>query len=353
MKTVTVLDRRIGLDHPPFICAEMSANHNGSLERALALVEAAAEAGVHGLKLQTYRADTMTLDIDSGEFRIDEPDSLWKGYSLYRLYQQAYTPWEWHQQIFDRCKELGIVGFSTPFDITAVDFLESLDVPCYKIASFENIDLPLVRKIAATGKPIIMSTGMATIAELDETVRTIREVGNQDLILLKCTSNYPATPENSNLRTLPYLRQLFYVQVGLSDHTLGIGTAVASIALGSTFIEKHFTLSREAGGIDSAFSMEPQEMQQLVIESERAWQALGDIKFGPTEAEIPSVAYRRSLYIAQDMNAGEILTTENMKSIRPGLGLPPKYYETLLGQRLTKKVKRGTPLSWDLVFSKE
>jgi len=347
--TLKISKRLVGSDHPPFIIAEMSGNHNQSLERALAIVEAAAKAGAHALKLQTYTADTMTLDLEAGEFFIDDPNSLWHGQSLHKLYQQAYTPWEWHEPIFQRCRELGLIAFSTPFDATAVDFLESLDVPCYKIASFENTDLPLIRKVARTGKPLIISTGMATVAELDETVRAAREAGCHDLVLLKCTSTYPATPENSNLATIPHLRELFNVQVGLSDHTMGVGVAVASVAMGATVIEKHFTLSRADGGVDSTFSMEPAEMAQLVVESERAWQALGQVSYGATEAETKSRIFRRSLYITQDLAAGDTLTPNNLRCIRPGLGLPPKYYDVLLGQRVGRSVKAGTPISWDLL----
>lgn len=349
MRSIKIGQFEIDQNHPPFIIAEMSGNHNHSLERALAIVEAAAEAGVHALKLQTYTADTMTLDIDGGEFLIDDPNNLWQGASLYRLYQQAYTPWEWHQPIFDRCRELGIIGFSTPFDGTAVDFLESLNVPCYKIAAFENTDLPLLKKVAATGKPVFLSTGMATIAELDEAVRTLRENGCPEIILLKCTSTYPAAPENSNLRTLPHLRELFGCEVGISDHTLGIGAAVAAVALGAAVIEKHFTLSRADGGVDAAFSMEPEEMRLLVNESERARQALGKIFYGPTESEKASLKHRRSLYICQDLRAGSVLTSRNVRSIRPGLGLPPKYYEIVLGKKVNRDVKRGTPLSWEII----
>ncbi|WP_354634706.1 pseudaminic acid synthase [Planktothricoides raciborskii] len=348
-KPILIADKKIGNNAPPFIIAEMSGNHNQSLERALEIVEAAAKTGAHGLKLQTYTADTMTLNIKEGEFFINDPNSLWYGHSLYELYQQAHTPWEWHEPILKRCKELGIIGFSTPFDTTAVDFLESLDVPCYKIASFENTDLPLIRKVASTGKPMIISTGMATVAELDETVRTAREAGCQDIILLKCTSTYPATPENTNLLTIPHLRELFNVQVGLSDHTMGIGAAVASVALGGTVIEKHFTLRRADGGVDSAFSMEPEEMAQLVVESERAWQALGQVQYSPTEAERKSLMFRRSLYVAKDMKAGEVLTTENVRAIRPGLGLPPKYLDSLLGLAVRKDVKAGSHLSFDVL----
>ncbi|MEA5549894.1 pseudaminic acid synthase [Anabaena cylindrica UHCC 0172] len=339
---------KIGKNYPPFVVAEMSGNHNQSLERALEIIEAAAKAGVNAIKIQTYTADTMTLDINQGEFYINNPDSLWHGNSLYQLYEQAYTPWEWHKSIFDKCKELGLIGFSTPFDVTAVDFLESLEVPCYKIASFENTDLPLIRKVASTGKPMIISTGMATVAELDETVITAREAGCQDLILLKCTSTYPATPENTNLLTIPHLRDLFNIQVGLSDHSMGIGVAIASVALGATFIEKHFTLRRADGGVDSAFSMEPEEMQQLVIESERAWQAMGNIQYGATEAEKDSLTFRRSLYVAKDMQAGEVFTSENLKSVRPGLGLPPKYYDIFLGKTIKQNLKKGTPVTWEL-----
>jgi pseudaminic acid synthase len=351
MRTIEVQGKCIGDGYPPFIVAEMSGNHNQSLERALEIVEAAAKTGAHGLKIQTYTADTMTLDIEEGEFFINDPNSLWKGTSLYQLYQQAHTPWEWHQPIFDKCKELGIIGFSTPFDATAVDFLESLDVPCYKIASFENTDLPLIRKVASTGKPMIISTGMATVAELDETVRAAREAGCQDLILLKCTSTYPATPENTNILTIPHLRELFDVQVGLSDHTMGIGVSVASVAMGATFIEKHFTLSRADGGVDSTFSMEPAEMAQLVVESERAWQALGKVSYGPTEAEKKSLVFRRSLYITQDLKAGDVLTSDNLRAIRPGHGLPPKYYEIVLGTSVARDVKKGTSLSWEIIRS--
>ena len=349
MKIIEIQGRKIGAGYAPFVVAEMSGNHNQSLERALEIVEAAARSGVHGLKLQTYTAGTMTLDIAEGDFFINDPDSLWKGNSLYKLYEQAFTPWEWHEPIFKRCQELGLVAFSTPFDDTAVDFLESLNVPCYKVASFENTDLPLIRKVASTGKPLIISTGMATVAELDETVRTARGAGCQDLILLKCTSTYPATPENTNILTIPHLKDLFNVQVGLSDHTMGIGVSVASVALGATFVEKHFTLNRNDGGVDAAFSMEPQEMQQLVIETQRAWQGLGKISYGVTEAEKKSIAFRRSIYVVQDIEAGELFTSENLRVIRPGLGLPPKYYEILLGKQAKVKLKRGTPLTWSAI----
>lgn len=349
MKEFSIAGRKIGPGQPPFIIAEMSGNHNQSLERALAIVDAAAKAGAHALKIQTYTADTMTLDLSEGAFFVSDPNSLWQGKSLYKLYQEAYTPWEWHRPIFDRCRDLGVVGFSTPFDETAVDFLESLDVPCYKIASFENTDLPLIRKVAATGKPMIISTGMATVAELDETVRAAREAGCRDLVLLKCTSSYPATPENTNLRTIPHMRELFQCQIGLSDHTMGVGAAVASVALGASVIEKHFTLRRADGGVDSAFSLEPEEMRSLGIETERAWQALGVVSYGPSVTEKPSLQYRRSLYVVQDMKAGEPFNRDNLRAIRPGFGLAPKFLEMFLDRKAGRDIKKGTPLQWDLL----
>ena len=346
---VTIGNRKIGAGEMPFIIAEMSGNHNQSLERALEIVEAAAKTGAHALKIQTYTPDTMTLDLDEREFHISDPKSLWTGISLYKLYGQAYTSWEWHQQIFERARELGIIPFSTPFDDTAVDLLESLDVPCYKIASFENTDLPLIRRVAATGKPMIISTGMASIAELDDTVRAAREAGCKDLILLKCTSTYPATANNTNILTIPHMRELFGCEVGLSDHTMGVGVSVASVALGATVIEKHFTLNRADGGVDSTFSMEPAEMAQLVVETERAWQALGQVSYGPTDAERKSIVFRRSLYVVKHLKAGDVLTKDDVRSIRPGLGLPPKYLEEVLGRTLNQDVARGTALNWGLI----
>ena len=345
---ITISGKKIGLNHSPFIIAEMSGNHNQSLERALEIVEAAAKSGAHALKIQTYTPDTMTLDLNEREFHISDPKSLWAGTSLYELYGQAYTPWEWHKSIFDRARELGIIAFSTPFDETAVDFLESLDVPCYKIASFENTDLPLIRRVAATGKPLIISTGMASIAELDDTVKAAREAGCRDLILLKCTSTYPATASNTNILTIPHMRELFGCEVGLSDHTMGVGVSVASIALGATVIEKHFTLNRNDGGVDSSFSMEPIEMEQLVLETERAWQAMGQVSYGATEAEQKSIVFRRSLYIVQDLKAGDVLTKDNIRAIRPGLGLATKYLDIVLNKTLNRDVVKGTALSWDL-----
>ena len=349
MNDIQIGTRSLGMDHPPLVIAEMSGNHNQSLDRAMAIVEAAAKAGAHALKIQTYTADTMTIDLEAGEFSIDDPKSLWRGNTLYKLYQQAYTPWEWHKQIFDRCRELGMIGFSTPFDETAVDFLESLNVPLYKIASFENTDLPLIRRVAATGKPMIISTGMATAAELDVTVRAARAAGCADLVLLKCTSTYPASPENTNISTIPHMRELFDCQIGLSDHTMGIGVAVAAVALGATVIEKHFTLSRADGGVDSAFSLEPTEFTALVTESEHARQALGGVSYGPTAAEVKSLKFRRSLYVVEDLRAGDKLSEKNLRRIRPGLGLPPAHYEEVLGRAVKRDVRKGTPLTWDLL----
>ena len=341
----------IGTTHCPFVIAEMSGNHNRSLDRALAIVDAAAEAGAHAIKLQTYTADSMTLDLATDEFFISDPKSLWAGQSIHALYSKAHTPLEWHAPIMDRAKVRGLICFSSPFDESAVDFLETLDVPAYKIASCECIDLPLIRKVASTGKPILISTGMATIPEIGEVVETARSAGCKDLVLLKCTSTYPASPENSHVRTIAHMRDLFGCEVGLSDHTMGIGAAVAAIAFGATVIEKHFTLSRADGGIDATFSLEPHELAALVTEAERAWQAIGEIRYGPTESEEKARLRRRSLYIAEDLEVGAVLTPQNLRRIRPGLGLAPKYYEMLLGRRVTKAVKAGTPMSWELVLS--
>ncbi|MCS0674056.1 pseudaminic acid synthase [Cytobacillus firmus] len=349
LRDIMIEGRKIGLSAKPFIIAEISGNHNQSLERALKIVEEAKKSGADAIKLQTYTPDSMTLPLNETEFVVGHSLHLWKGKSLYELYEEAFTPWEWHEQIFKRAKELDMIAFSTAFDETAVDFLESLNVPLYKIASFENTDLPLIRKVAQTGKPIIISTGMATAGEIDETLRTAREAGGKDIILLKCTSTYPASPENTNLVTIPHLKELFQCQVGLSDHTMGIGTAIASIPLGATVIEKHMTLSRDEGGVDAAFSLEPKEMEFLVVESERAWQSLGHIQYGPTKAEEASLHYRRSLYVGKDMRAGDVFTKENLRIIRPGFGLEPKYYDFLLGKQVKKNVKIGTKVSWDLI----
>jgi pseudaminic acid synthase len=330
--------------HKPFIIAEMSGNHNQSLERALKIVDAAAAAGVHALKLQTYTPDTMTIP---GVLTINDTGSLWNGRELYDLYKEAFTPWEWHKPIFEYAAQKGLMVFSTPFDETAVDFLEELEVPLYKIASFENTDLPLLKKVASTGKPVIMSTGIAKVAELDEAVNVLRTNGCKELILLKCTSTYPASPENTNILTIPHMASLFNCPVGLSDHTMGIGAAVASVALGARVIEKHFTLRRADGGVDSAFSMEPEEMKSLVVEAERAFLALGQIQYGIQEAEKKSIIFKRSVYAVRDIEPGEVFSPENVRIIRPGLGMAPKYYDKVIGKVSTKHIKAGTPLSWD------
>lgn len=340
---------RVGPGHPPFIIAEMSGNHNGSLDRALALVQVAADAGAHALKLQTYTPDTMTIDCDDPAFRIEDAGSLWAGETLYGLYAKAMTPWEWHAPIFERCRALGLAGFSSPFDSSAVDFLETLDVPCYKIASFENIDLPLIRKAAATGKPLIISTGMAQLSEIDEAVRAARAAGCEQLLLLKCTSSYPAPPEDTNLAAMPHLREMFGCHVGLSDHTMGIGAAIASVALGGVAIEKHFTLARADEGVDAAFSSEPGELEQMVAETARAAQAIGDVRFGPCSADEKSLQFRRTLYVVEDMKAGDVLTETNLRAIRPGFGLHPKFIGDVMGLQVRRDVKRGTPMSWDLL----
>ena len=348
--SISIAGHLIGLGHKPFIIAEMSGNHNQSLERAFAIVDAAAAAGAHALKLQTYTADTMTLDINTGDFVVTDPTSLWHGRNLYDLYREAHTPWDWHKPIFDRARKLGIVPLSTPFDDTAVDFLEGLDSAVYKIASFENTDLPLIRKVARTGKPIIISTGMASIAEIGDAVQAAREAGCKDLILLKCTSTYPATPENTNISTIPNLRATYGVEVGLSDHTMGVGVAVASVALGATVIEKHFTLARADGGVDSTFSLEPAELKSLVVETERAWQSLGHVSYGTSSAqEAKSLAFRRSLYISRDVKKGEALTPENVRAIRPGFGLAPKWFDVVMNRKAARDIVRGTPVSWDIL----
>ncbi|MBL4766394.1 MAG: pseudaminic acid synthase [Rhodobacteraceae bacterium] len=347
--TLQIGGRLIGTSQQPFIIAEMSGNHNQSLDRALSIVDAAAAAGAHAIKLQTYTADTITLDVSRDDFKITDENSLWSGQKLHDLYAKAYTPWDWHKPIFDRAKSLGLVAFSSPFDETAVEFLETLDVPAYKIASFENNHLPLIRKVAATGKPMIISTGMATIAELDEAVGTARDAGCKDLVLLKCTSTYPATPDNTNILTIPHLRDLFGCPVGLSDHTMGVGVSVAAVAHGATVIEKHFTLSRADGGVDSAFSLEPDELKSLVVESERAWQSLGVVRYGATEAEKPSLVFRRSIFVAEDMKAGDVFTRENIRIVRPGNGLHPRHYDQILGQRVTCDSQVGEPLAWNMI----
>ncbi len=349
MEDIRIGNYIVGNNHKPFIIAEMSGNHNQSLEKALSIIDAAASTGAHALKLQTYTADTLTIDVSHGEFQISDKNSLWYGRNLYELYHEAHTPWEWHEALFQRAKEKNILIFSTPFDDTAVDFLEDLDVPAYKIASFENNHLPLLKKIAQTGKPVIMSTGISSISDIEIAVKTLKENGCTNLILLKCTSTYPATPENTNIRTIPHMSQLFGCHVGLSDHTMGIGVSVASVALGARVIEKHFTIDRNEGGVDSAFSLEPAEFKMLVDESERAFLSLGVIKYGILQEELKSLTFKRSIYIVEDLQEGDVLTEKNIKIIRPGLGMTPKYYDLVIGKQINKAVKRGTALTWDLI----
>ncbi|GAB2629487.1 pseudaminic acid synthase [Emticicia sediminis] len=344
-----IQDTIISPDHKPFVIAEMSGNHNQSLERAFEIVDAAAEAGAHALKLQTYTADTITFNGTSDEFVIKDQNSLWKNQNLHKLYQMAYTPWEWHKPIFDRAKAHGMLAFSSPFDTTAVDFLESLDVPCYKIASFENTDHILLKKVAQTGKPVIMSTGVASISDIQESVAVLRKYGCKDLVLLKCTSTYPATPESTNLLTIPHMKDLFDCQIGLSDHTMGIGAAIAAVALGARVLEKHFTLRRADGGVDSSFSLEPEELKNLVIESERAFLAMGKVNYILSEKEQKSLQYKRSLYVVEPMKAGDVFSEKNVRSIRPSNGLHTRYYDEILGKIAMQDIEAGTALSWELV----
>jgi pseudaminic acid synthase len=346
---IKIGNRQVGSSVRPYLIAEMSGNHNQSLERALEIVDAAAKAGADAVKLQTYTAQTMTLDVHEPGFVIDDPKSLWAGRQLFELYKEAHTPWDWHAPIMARAALHGMHCFSTPFDETAVDFLSSLDVPAYKIASFENTDLPLIQKVAKTGKPMIISTGTANLAEIDDAVRVAREAGCKDLVLLKCTSTYPSLPTSTNILTIPYMRKIFGCEVGLSDHTMGIGAAIAAVSHGASVIEKHFTLSRADGGVDSSFSMEPEEMNSLVVETERAWQSLGEVSFGPNLDEMKSLVFRRSVYIAEDIKAGDTLNRINLRCVRPGHGLAPKYYELLLGRRVNADVKKGMPMSWNLI----
>ncbi|MER6513047.1 pseudaminic acid synthase [Nonomuraea sp. NPDC001636] len=341
--------RTIGADRPPFVIAEMSGNHNGSLERALAIVDAAAAGGAHALKLQTYRPDTITVDADGPAFRLNDGHALWGGENLYRLYERAHTPWEWHEPIFERAREHGLLAFSAPFDPTAVELLEKLDTPAYKIASSEIVDLPLIRLAASTGKPLVISTGMATAGEIEAAVTAAREAGCTQLAVLSCTASYPASPAESNLRSLPLLAALTGAEVGVSDHTPGIGAALAAVALGACLIEKHVTLSRADGGVDAAFSLEPPELAALVEESERAWQSLGRPVLGPRESEREGLRFRRSLYVVRDVRAGEAVTSENVRSIRPAGGLPPDAADEVTGRRFTRDAPLGTPLTWDLI----
>ncbi|MEV4201123.1 pseudaminic acid synthase [Micromonospora globbae] len=347
--TVEIGPHRIGPGHRPLVVAEMSGNHNGSLDRALAIVDAVAASGAHALKLQTYRPDTITIDVDAPAFRISDGHDLWGGERLYQLFERAHTPYEWHEPIFERARRHGLTVFSSPFDRTAVELLEKLDAPAYKIASSELVDLPLIRLVASTGKPVVISTGMATVGEIDAAVRAAREAGAGGIVLLACTASYPAPPQDSNLRRLPVLADTFGVPVGLSDHTPGIGVPVASVALGACLIEKHVTLRRADGGVDSDFSLEPEELAALTVESERAWAALGGTTIGPTPTEREGLRFRRSLFVVSDVRAGDPVTAANVRSIRPAGGLPPADLDRVLGRTFTRDVPRGTPLSWDLI----
>ena len=340
---------KFGPDKRPYIVAEMSGNHNGSLDRALALVDAAADAGADAIKIQTYTADTMTVDVKHPRFQLSAGHELWGGDYLYQLYERAHTPWDWHEPIFERARARGITPFSSPFDRTAVELLEKLDAPFYKIASSEITDLPLVRLAASTGKPIIISTGMATVKEIAAAVEAAQQVGATDVTVLSCTASYPAPPEHTNLRRIPVLAEMLKLPIGLSDHTLGIGVPIAAVAFGAVLIEKHVTLDREDGGVDSAFSLEPAELKALRIESERAWQALGTTNIGPTDAEKEGLRFRRSLYVVADVKAGDPVTEANVRSIRPTGGLAPDAINTVLGRTFTTDAAKGTPLTWDLI----
>jgi pseudaminic acid synthase len=346
---ITLGDVKIGAQYPPFIIAELSGNHNQQLDLALAMVDAAAKAGAHAIKLQTFTADSMTLDVEIEDFVIQEKDSLWHGASLHDLYAKAATPYGWHAILFARAKSLGMAGFSSPFDEAAVDFLVELDVPCFKIASFELTDLPLIHKAASTGKPLFISTGMASLSEIEQAVTTARAAGCDDLILLKCTSSYPAQATNSNLLTIPHLRDGFACDVGLSDHTAGLGVSLAAVALGACVIEKHFVLDRSAGGVDAEFSLEPHEFSLLVSESKRAWQAMGQVSYGGTLDEQKSKQYRRSIYVSEDIKAGEYLSRDNLRIVRPAFGLAPKHWGEVQGKVAKQDLPRGTALCWAMV----
>jgi pseudaminic acid synthase len=339
----------VGPGAAPFVIAEMSGNHDGDLDKALAIVRAAAAAGAHAVKLQTYTADTITIDADTPEFRLSSEHELWAGRRLYDLYEEAHTPWDWHKPIFELARELGLLAFSSPFDPTAVAFLEDLEVPCYKIASSEIVDLPLIRRVAATGKPLIISTGMASLGEVDAAVSAARSMGNDQLVVLSCTASYPADPADSNLRGIPVLADAFDTLVGLSDHTPGIGAAVAAVALGACVIEKHVTLSRADGGVDSAFSLEPAELAALVRESRTAWQALGEPRIGARDAEAEGLRFRRSLFVTQDVRAGDVVSSANVRSVRPAGGLPTDLFDVVEGRAFRADAVKGTPLRWELL----
>lgn len=341
---IVIQNHTISEQHPPFIIAEMSGNHNGSLDRALEIVDAIAASGAHAVKLQTYTADTMTLNLKQSEFLINDPKSLWYGRNLYELYEQAHTPWEWHKPIFDRAQELGLIAFSSAFDDTSVDFLMGLNVPCFKIASFECTDIPLLKKVASTQKPIILSTGMCTTDEIQLSVDTLRSHGAKEIILLKCTSAYPASPTNSHLATIVDMKNRFDAPIGLSDHTLGIGAAIASVAMGACVIEKHVTLSRKDEGVDAAFSLEPDELKALTQESLTAWQSIGKVFYGSSEQEKNSLIFRRSIFVSKDIKAGDVFTKENVRVIRPAHGLSPQHFDIVIGKHAKQDLKIGTPL---------
>jgi len=347
MPVVTIAGREIGGGQPPYVVAELSANHGGSIDRALAVLEAAKAAGADAVKLQTYTADTMTIEHDGPDFRIK--GGLWDGRQLYELYEEAHTPWEWHATLFAKGRELGIPVFSTPFDATAVDFLETLNPPVYKVASFELLDLPLVSRVAATGRPVIMSTGMASPAEIKESVGTFRAAGGRDLVLLHCVSGYPTPVDQSNLRRIPELAAEFGCPIGLSDHTLGVEVAIASVVLGACLIEKHFTLRRADGGPDATFSLEPDQLRALVQGTKTAFAALGGGEPARSQIETASMVFRRSIYVVHDIDAGEPLTAKNVRIIRPGYGLAPRDLPKVLGRKARRNLARGTALSWDLL----
>jgi len=349
MHDIKIGNHIIGQGHKPFVIAEMSGNHNQSIERAKEIIKAAADTGAHAIKLQTYTPDTLTINIKKGLFYINDEKSLWHGQTLYDLYKVAYTPWEWHAELFEYALSKNIIAFSSPFDETAVDFLENLNVPAYKIASFENNHLPLLRKVAETGKPVVVSTGLSTVAGIYEAVTTLREAGCKDLILLKCTSSYPSSPANSNLLTIPHMRELFGCHVGLSDHTMGIGVPLAAVALGAVVVEKHFTLRRADGGVDSIFSLEPEELKALVVESERGFQGLGRVSYDILESEKSSLRFKRSVYIVEDVKEGETFTEKNVRIIRPGDGLHPRYLPDILQRNASRAIEKGTPSSWDII----
>ncbi|WP_422357914.1 pseudaminic acid synthase [Qipengyuania flava] len=342
---VTIDGRQIGRDQPPYVIAELSANHNGDLDQALKIIDAAVDAGADALKIQTYTADTLTIDSDAPDFQIK--GGLWDGRTLYDLYQQAYTPWDWHETLFAHAKKRGITMFSSPFDNTAADLLDELGAPAFKIASFEVIDLPLIRYVAGKGKPMIISTGMADLDEIGEAVQAARKGGCEELVLLHCVSGYPAPAEDYKLATLADMEQRFGVPIGLSDHTLNNVSAIASVALGATVIEKHFTLDRNGGGPDDSFSLEPEGLRQLCRDARITWDAVGTVDYGLKSSERSNTVFRRSLYIVKDIPRGTMITKDNVRSIRPGYGLAPKHYDTVLGQRAKRDLKRGEPLTWD------